>query len=96
MSDILLQEFPGIKGFSVQNSWYMRQIYREYHDSKKLQPQVGEISWNHNLIIMSRCKDLLERGFYFRMTRKLSWRLRMGVLHRSAVSPVAPMLCGIP
>ena len=42
LSDDLQQEFPGIKGFSVQNLWYMRQFYQEYHDSEKLQPLVGE------------------------------------------------------
>ncbi|WP_261597398.1 DUF1016 N-terminal domain-containing protein [Methanoculleus formosensis] len=66
----LQQEFPGIKGFSIQNLWYMRQFYLEYHGSEKLQPLVGEISWSHNLVIMSRCKDPLEREFYLRMTRK--------------------------
>jgi predicted nuclease of restriction endonuclease-like (RecB) superfamily len=63
-------EFPGIKGFSVQNLWYMRQFYQEYHDNKKLQPLVGEISWSKNLVIMARCKDPQESEFYIRMTRK--------------------------
>ena len=52
LADDLQQEFPGIKGFSVQSLWYMRQFYQEYHDSEKLQPLVGEISWSHNLVIM--------------------------------------------
>ena len=73
LSDDLRREFPGIKGFSVQNLWYMRQFYQEYHDNEKLQPLVGEISWSHNLVIMSRCKDPLEREFYIRMTRKFGW-----------------------
>ena len=73
LADDLQQEFPGIKGFSVQNLWYMRQFYQEYHGSEKLQPLVGEISWSHNLVIMSRCKDPLEREFYIRMTRKFGW-----------------------
>src|SRR5258707_5054442 len=41
----LRQEFPGIRGFSVQNVWYMRQFYLTYHADGKLQPLVGEISW---------------------------------------------------
>lgn len=69
----LQNEFPGVKGFSVQNLWYMRQFYLEYRDNEKLQPLVGEISWSKNLIIMARCKDLLEREFYIRMTRKFGW-----------------------
>jgi predicted nuclease of restriction endonuclease-like (RecB) superfamily len=69
----LQRDFPGVKGFSVQNLWYMRQFYLEYHTNEKLQPLVGEISWSHNLVIMSRCKDELEREFYIRMTRKYGW-----------------------
>jgi predicted nuclease of restriction endonuclease-like (RecB) superfamily len=66
-------EFPGVRGFSVQNLWYMRQFYQEYCADEKLQPLVGEISWAKNLVIMSRCKDPLEREFYIRMTRKFGW-----------------------
>lgn len=66
-------EFPGIRGFSAQNIWYMRQFYIEYHKNIKLQPLVGEISWAKHLVIMSRCKDMLEREFYIRMTRKFGW-----------------------
>jgi len=73
LSADLQQEFPGTGGFSVQNLWYMRQLYSEYHEAPKLQPLVGEIAWSHNLIIMSRCKDLLEREFYLRMARKFGW-----------------------
>jgi len=69
----LQSEFPGVKGFSVQNLWYMRQFYLEYRDNTKLQPLVGEIGWTHNLIILQRCKDHLEREFYIRMTRKFGW-----------------------
>ncbi len=69
----LQSEFPGVRGFSVQNLWYMRQFYLEYHDNPKLQPLVGEISWTKNLVIMGRCKDPLEREFYIRMTRKFGW-----------------------
>jgi len=69
----LQAEFPGVRGFSVQNLWYMRQFYLEYHGDPKLQPLVGEISWAKNLVIMARCKDPLEREFYIRMTRKFGW-----------------------
>lgn len=32
-----------------------------------------EINWTHNLIILERCKDDLQREFYIRMTRKAGW-----------------------
>jgi len=69
----LQAEFPGIQGFSVRNIWYMRNFYLAYGRNEKLQPLVAEIGWAHNLIIMSKCKDDLEREFYIRMTRKLGW-----------------------
>lgn len=73
LSADLRREFPGVSGFSVQNLWYMRQFYFEYHGHERLQPLVGEIAWAHNLAIMSKCKDPLEREFYIRMTRKFGW-----------------------
>jgi predicted nuclease of restriction endonuclease-like (RecB) superfamily len=73
LANDLRNEFPGVKGFSVQNLWYMRHFYLEYRDNEKLQPLVGEIGWSHNLIIFQRCKDPLEREFYIRMTRKFGW-----------------------
>lgn len=73
LSQDLQMEFPGVKGFSVQNLWYMRQFYLSYCSDGKLQPLVGEIAWSHNLVIMSRCKDPLERQFYLRATRKFGW-----------------------
>jgi predicted nuclease of restriction endonuclease-like (RecB) superfamily len=73
LANDLQNEFPGVKGFSVQNLWYMRHFYLEYRDNEKLQPLVGEIGWSHNLIIFQRCKDPLEREFYIRMTRKFGW-----------------------
>ena len=73
LSKDLQTEFPGVRGYSAQNLWYMRQFFLEYHEDVKLQPLVGEISWAKNLVIRGRCKDPLEREFYIRMTRKFGW-----------------------
>jgi predicted nuclease of restriction endonuclease-like (RecB) superfamily len=40
---------------------------------EELAPLVREIGWRHNLIILERFKDPLEREFYLRMTRKFDW-----------------------
>jgi predicted nuclease of restriction endonuclease-like (RecB) superfamily len=69
----LQSEFPGRNGFSAQNLWLMRQFFRAYHDKVILQPLVREISWAKNLVIMSRCKDDLEREFYLRATARFGW-----------------------
>lgn len=69
----LQSEFPGRNGFSAQNLWLMRQFFKEYRDKEKLQPLVRELSWVKNLVIMSRCKDDLEREFYLRATARFGW-----------------------
>jgi len=81
LSEDLRREFPGVSGFSVQNLWYMRQFYREYSGHERLQPLVGEIAWAHNLVIMSKCKDPLQREFYIRMTRKFGWTKNVLIHH---------------
>ena len=66
-------EFPGISGFSARNVWRMRDFYITYRDNEKLTPLVAEIGWTHNLVILEKCKDDLEREFYLRMTRRFGW-----------------------
>jgi predicted nuclease of restriction endonuclease-like (RecB) superfamily len=73
LADDLQQEFPGIKGFSASNLWRMKSFYETYSPNEKLAPLVREIGWSHNLIILERCNDLLEREFYLRMTKKFGW-----------------------
>jgi len=73
LSQDLQREFPGVKGFSARNLWLMRSFYLEYKTETKLQPLVAEISWSHNVILMEKCKDLLEREFYVRMIKKYGW-----------------------
>ncbi|MFN6526823.1 YhcG family protein [Nostoc sp. ChiSLP03a] len=69
----LQAEFPGISGFSAANLWRMRLFYESYVNNEKLAPMVREIGWSHNLVIVEKCKDNLEREFYIRMTRKFGW-----------------------
>ncbi len=73
LADELQNEFVGIRGFSVQNLWNMRQFYLEYQGNKKLQPLVREISWTKNLLIFQKCKDDLQREFYIKMVIKFGW-----------------------
>ena len=69
----LRAEFPGVAGFSWRNLFNMSGFYLAYRESAKLQPLVAIIGWTHNLIILQRCDDALEREFYLRMTRKFGW-----------------------
>jgi predicted nuclease of restriction endonuclease-like (RecB) superfamily len=73
LSEDLRREFPAVGGFSASNLWRMKALFELYRADEKLAPLVREIAWAHNLAIMSRCKDPLEREFYLRMTRKFGW-----------------------
>lgn len=73
LSKDLQTEFPGISGFSARNIWRMRDFYLAYHSKEKLTPLVAEIGWTHNIVILEKCKDDLEREFYMKMTRKFGW-----------------------
>ena len=66
-------EFHGMAGFSARNIWNMRNFYVTYRTNEKLQPLVAEIGWTHNLVILEKCKDDLQREFYIRMTQKFGW-----------------------
>lgn len=66
-------EFPGTGGFSSGNLWRMRLFYESYSSNVKLAPLVREISWSHNIVIMEKCKDNLDREFYIRMARRMGW-----------------------
>jgi len=69
----LQKEFPGVQGFSARNLWLMRNFYVEYSQNSILQPMVAEISWAKNVVIMQKCKDMQEREFYIKMTKKYGW-----------------------
>jgi predicted nuclease of restriction endonuclease-like (RecB) superfamily len=69
----LQREFPGVGGFSASNLWRMKAFFEAYAALEKIAPLVLEIGWSHNLVIMERCPEPLEREFYIRMTRKFGW-----------------------
>lgn len=73
LSKDLQNEFPGVQGYSSANLWRIRSFYANYQGNEKLAPMVREISWSHNMVIMEKCKDDLEREFYIQMTKKYGW-----------------------
>ena len=67
------KQIDGIKGYSPQNLWRMRQFYREYKDETGLLELAMKIPWGQNLLIMHQVKDLEERRYYLNATDKLGW-----------------------
>lgn len=70
LSKDLQNEFPGVQGFSSRNLWTTLSLYSHYKNNEKLPPLVAEIGWSHNILILEKCKDDLEREFYISRTRK--------------------------
>ena len=72
--------FPGTGGFSASNLWRMRAFFEAYQAQEKLAPLVREVGWSHNLVILERCSDALQREFYLRLTAQDLLLQRLGLL----------------
>ena len=46
---------PSARGYSASNLWRMTQFFETYRSQPKLATLLRELSWSHNLAIMSRC-----------------------------------------
>jgi predicted nuclease of restriction endonuclease-like (RecB) superfamily len=74
LSRDLKAEFPELKGFSVRNLKYMRQWFKFWSaDSLIGQQLVAQIPWGHNLMIVSKSKDVEEAIFYVQKTIENGW-----------------------
>lgn len=70
------RKYPGLTGFSARNLWRMSQFFETYRDKPILSTLLTELSWSHNLAILSRCKREEEREFYLRLAVKERWNFR--------------------
>jgi predicted nuclease of restriction endonuclease-like (RecB) superfamily len=72
----IAQREPGLRGFSPQNLWRMRQFFVAYRDDPKLSPLLRDLPWSSHLHILSRSKRSEEREFYLRMATQNRWPVR--------------------
>lgn len=63
------------KGFSVQNLWYMVQLYDEFPILQSLLGELKGLSWTH-IITLLPIKDNLKREFYATLCLKEQWSTR--------------------
>ena len=70
LAEAIRRRYPGATGYSARNLWRMSQFFEIYCGQPKLSPLVTELSWTHNLLIMSRCKRAEEREFYLRLCHR--------------------------
>lgn len=76
LADWLAAKEPGLRGFSAQNLWRMRQFYELYRGDEKLSAVLRELPWTHNVLMFSKCKTNEERGFYIQMALRERWSSR--------------------
>ena len=76
LADYIQKSEPNIKGFSAQNIWRMKQFYETYSENTKLSTLSRELSWSHNMEILSAANSMEEREFYMKLAlkEKLSFR----------------------
>ena len=75
-SRFIQSHFMGIKGFSPQNIWRMKQFYETYAKNEKLSTLSREISWSNNVLIMMAAKTDEEREFYLLLAKKNNYSAR--------------------
>ena len=97
-SDFIQNRYVGIKGFSPQNIWRMKQFYETYRSNKKLSALLREISWTNNLQIMSSKSDE-EREFYLALSarnryssRELKRQMDSALFERTMLSDITNKL----
>jgi predicted nuclease of restriction endonuclease-like (RecB) superfamily len=76
LSQDILQEFSGIKGFSARNLWRMKQFYETYEQGSKPPTVLAEITWSNHIHIMSKTKTVEEREYYLELCSKNNYSAR--------------------
>jgi len=67
------KQIDGVKGYSPQNLWRMRQFYLEYVNEPELLELALKIPWGQNMLIIHQLKDKKERKYYLQATDQLGW-----------------------
>jgi predicted nuclease of restriction endonuclease-like (RecB) superfamily len=100
LADHLRYEQPDLKGFNRRGLYRMKQFYETY-PGEIVSPAVTQLSWTHNLLIMSQSKSEEKRNFYLKMAEKEKWskrelerQLKGALFERIALSPtiVSPVV----
>lgn len=67
----LRREFPDMKGFSRTNLKYMRMFAQAYPEFG--QQPVDQLPWGHNVVLITKVKDPVEREWYIRACIEHGW-----------------------
>jgi predicted nuclease of restriction endonuclease-like (RecB) superfamily len=72
--------FPDMKGFSSRNLKYMRAFAEAYPDQQFVQVPLAQITWYHNITLLDKVKDPIEREWYVHQTIQHGWSRNVMVL----------------
>lgn len=70
------QRNPGVRGFSPQNLWRMRQFFDAYSGQPELSTLLRALPWSTHLHILAKSKRPEEREFYLRTASQQRWSVR--------------------
>jgi predicted nuclease of restriction endonuclease-like (RecB) superfamily len=70
LSAYLQSKDPSLSNFSKRGIYRMRQFYQAYADFEIVSTVSAQLSWSHNLEILSATKSYEERLFYIHLTLK--------------------------
>lgn len=71
-SDIRM-EFPESKGYSVRNLKYMAKFAEAYSNREFVQQVVAQIPWGHNVVLLDKVSDTIEREWYIKKSAENGW-----------------------
>ncbi len=77
----LRSAFPEMKGFSRANLMYMRAFAQAWPDADTVQQAVGQLPWGHNLVLLTRLKDPLQRLAYAQSALAHGWSRNVLNIH---------------
>ncbi|MFA7403387.1 MAG: PDDEXK nuclease domain-containing protein [Pelobacteraceae bacterium] len=95
---------PGLRGFTRPNLFRMRQFYEAYRHDIKVSALLRQLTWTHNITILSQSKRPEEREFYLRLaiqekwsTRELERQFKTALFERTVLHPpkVSPLVTQI-
>jgi predicted nuclease of restriction endonuclease-like (RecB) superfamily len=69
----LNREFPDQKGLSSRNLKYMRAFADAYPEQAFVQEVLAQITWYHNITLLEKVKDPVQREWYSRATIEYGW-----------------------
>jgi len=73
LSSDLRAAFPEMKGFSPRNLKYMRAFAQAWPDEAIVQESLAQITWYHNIALLEKLKEPVERQWYARQAVEHGW-----------------------